>query len=219
MGLGVVDLGGDAGEDCRGFVFLAGAAERDVEPVGAVDEGVVGFGEVAGVGEVGGGFGELALEVVGEAEVIVGVEHLGVGGDGGFEVFLGGGELTQAELAMAALEQEVGVVRVFGEGFGVGFDGFLVLAAAGFGLGEGEVLGGGGERGVGGGDGVVVGLGVELLAEEGGGLESALGLGVEGEGGCSGEGGGGENAACVHGAPGGGYSVRDAGASLCLRCG
>jgi len=142
---------------------------------------------------VAGGFGELTLEIVGEAEVIVGVEAAWVDLDGLLEIFLGRGKLAQAQLAVAALKQEVGIVGELYEGLSVDLDCFLVLAAARFCMREREVVGCGrrpiGDFGFCSGHGVVVGLGVELPAEERCGFKGSLILSRDSEGNGEGEGG------------------------------
>ncbi len=57
------------------------------------------------------------------------------------EILLRGDEFAQTELAVAALQEKIGVPGKRGQSFGVGLDGLLVLAAAGLGEGEREVIG------------------------------------------------------------------------------
>ena len=142
MGFGVVDGRGDAGENLVSFFTFVGAAERGVEPVRAVDERIIAFRKIAGVAEVNGSLGEVALEVESETKMVVDVEVGGVQVYGVLKVFLGLDELAQTQFTVPALEEQVSILGVFGKGFGVGLYGFLVLTAAGLGLREGEVLGG-----------------------------------------------------------------------------
>ena len=100
----------DSREDpgCGGRITRA--AEGVVGPSRAVNQRVIRHrcrrGKIAGMGEVFGRSGEVALEVEREAGVIVRVEQARIELDGAVEIALGFSEPAQAKQAVAALQPQ-----------------------------------------------------------------------------------------------------------------
>ena len=111
MRLRVFHLGRNSLENLRGFRRFVAPAERDIQPVRAINQAVIVFRQHPCFSKRLRRRRELALKIVRQAKMVKGVELLRVERGGMRQIAFGGAELAQAEFAMPSLDIEVSVFR------------------------------------------------------------------------------------------------------------